>query len=127
MMQPNIANQSIIAFLMKVKLMVAPQAHVGLAVLVEVRCCKPASTLIVGEEEHAFADVDKHSNVSSAPRETNTLASCSDCIPSNSYLLGLMSHASTLPSRVMPHHAANGLAAEYLAAEEANTRICHLP
>lgn len=68
MLQPDGAEQGVVAFLVQKELAAAAQARVDFAVFVEVRGVGPGAVVGVEVEDGALADVDEEPDVDSTPK-----------------------------------------------------------
>lgn len=67
MREPHVAQELVVPLLVEEKLVVSPQRWVHLAVLVEVRCMRPAAMVVMHKQHHAFSNVDEDAYIASAP------------------------------------------------------------
>ena len=67
MRQPDIAEETIISFLTQNELSVVSESWVDLSMPVQVGSILPGTIFVVQKQDHAFADVDEHSDISAAP------------------------------------------------------------
>lgn len=67
--EPHLAQQRIVAFLIEEQLVVAAQRGVDFTVFVKVGGHGPGTMILIEKENHTFANVDEDSDLTAAPGE----------------------------------------------------------